>query len=72
MANRKESSGQLSSDLIVKLGKLGLKRENPYRNITLDQVLHVPFDRVQMFLDVVEVLNGLICSHAACVTLVLD
>lgn len=26
VANRKESSGQLSSDLIVKLGKLGLKK----------------------------------------------
>ncbi len=44
------------------------KRSAPYLSVTLDQVLHVPFDCVQMFLDVVEVLNGLIRSHS-CVTL---
>lgn len=40
-------------------------------SITLDQVLHVPFDCVQMFLDVIEVLDGLISSHTHCITLVL-
>lgn len=44
---------------------------DPNLRITLNQVLHVPFDRVQMFLDVVEVLHGLICSHTACIALVL-
>lgn len=45
---------------------------DPNLSTTLNQVLHVPFDRVQVFLDVVEVLDGLVRSHTACVTLVLD
>lgn len=44
---------------------------DPNLSATLDQVLHVPFDHVQMLLDVVEVLHSLVCSHAACVALVL-
>lgn len=44
---------------------------DPDLSITLHQVLHVPFDCVQMFLDVIEVLNGLICSHTSCISLVL-
>ena len=44
----------------------------PHLSIALDQVLHVSLDRVQVLLDVVEVLNGLVGSHAARVTLLLD
>lgn len=46
-------------------------RWHPYLRVPLDQLIHVPFDRVQVLLDVVEVLNGLVGSDAAGVALVL-
>lgn len=45
---------------------------DPYLSITLNQVLHVPFDGVQMFLDVAEMLHGLVCPHSGWITLILD
>lgn len=48
-----------------------IKRSDPNLSAALNQVLHVPFDRVQVLLDVVEVLHGLVRAHAAPRALVL-
>ena len=43
-----------------------------YRRAALHQVIHVPLDRVQVFLDFVEVLHRLVRPEARGVALVLD
>lgn len=70
----KQARAQSAAFRSVSVAGLSVRPDalDPNLSTTLNQVLHVPFDRVQVFLDVVEVLHGLVRSHTACVTLVLD
>lgn len=56
-----DNCGQTNSHMTVTLHRCSL---NPDLGTALDQVLHVPLDHVKMLLDVTEVLDGLVVSHA--------